>query len=255
MIRHAEQETRFADILTEMAADNPFVCRILSLYNSYPPHLVFVDYWLVLSDAGACTGAIARSGTAFVLYLTGETDLDEVSAFMRVAGASEILCDGAFPLTLHHAQETRGVVLVRRDPIKGERGALLSPDLRAFYALLTACAGEGFTPPAFEDFYVDVNHKLRHNACRLCGIEVDGALAAAAMTVAESDRAAVLGAVACDPQYRRKGLGSAVVRGLTDALIGEGKSVYLHRAQNANAAFYEALGFEKCGEWREYRLA
>lgn len=252
MIRHAAQDARFAETLTALGGEDPFACRILSLYNSYPPHLVFVDYWLVLNEAQVCTGAIARSGAAFVLFLTEQTDLEEVSAFMRVAGATGILCDARYPLDLRGSTETTGVILRRDTPIDGDEAALHAPDLRAVYDLLARCADESFTPPPFEDFYVDVNHKLRHRACRLCGIERDGDLAAVAMTVAESGSAAVLGAVACAPEYRRLGCGSAVVRALTNALIAEGKSVYLHRARTANAAFYEALGFAPCGEWREY---
>ena len=130
---------------------------------------------------------------------------------------------------------------------------IIEPDIRSAYDLIVKCADENFTPPEFEDFYVDVNHKLRHNAIRLYGICDGETLAAIAMTVAESGDGAVLGAVACHPDYRRSGYGSKIVSSLTNTLIAEGKAVYLHRAQNANAAFYQKLGFDNCGSWREYR--
>ena len=99
-----------------------------------------------------------------------------------------------------------------------------------------------------------MNHKLRHNAARICGIEHDGKLAALAMTVAESDDGAVLGAVACAQEFRRSGFASAVVKHITNSLISEGKNVFLHRAKNANVSFYSGLGFSECGTWREYLL-
>ena len=132
--------------------------------------------------------------------------------------------------------------------------SFVEPDLRAAYELIFGCADENFRPPAFEDFYVDVNHKLRHNAARICGIEHDGKLAALAMTVAESDDGAVLGAVACAQEFRRSGFASAVVKHITNSLISAGKNVFLHRAKNANVSFYSGLGFSECGTWREYLL-
>ena len=63
------------------------------------------------------------------------------------------------------------------------------------YELITRCSGENFIPPSFDDFYVDVNHKLRHNTMRLYGINCSDKLVSVAMTVAESDDGAVLGAV------------------------------------------------------------
>ena len=141
------------------------------------------------------------------------------------------------------------------DEIEDEEEAkVITPDIKAAFDLIVSCEGEGFQPPEFDSFYVDVNHKLRHHTMRLCGIEDNGKLAALAMTVAESDTAAVLGAVACAPEYRRKRYGSAVVKHITNSLVAEGKRVYLHRAQNANVRFYQKLGFTECGQWREYHI-
>ena len=106
--------------------------------------------------------------------------------------------------------------------------------------------------PIFDDFYVDVNHKLRHNATRMYGVYDGTKLVAMAMTVAESNNGAVLGAVSCHPDYRKHGYGSTVVKYISNRLIAENKTVYLHRAKNANQSFYNNLGFEQCGSWQEY---
>lgn len=255
MIQAVTENTDFAGAIRAFSALDPFACRILSLYQSYRPELVFVDYWLQLDDeSGAVTGAVARNGSNFILFLTDKSDLDEVSSFVRVGGAAGIICSGSYELDLN-MKTTTGAVLVRNTPFEEDGGlSIVEPDLRAAYELIFGCADENFRPPAFEDFYVDVNHKLRHNAARICGIEHDGKLAALAMTVAESDDGAVLGAVACAQEFRRSGCASAVVKHITNSLISEGKNVFLHRAKNANVSFYSGLGFSECGTWREYLL-
>ena len=96
MIQAVTENTDFAGAIRAFSALDPFACRILSLYQSYRPELVFVDYWLQLDDeSGAVTGAVARNGSNFILFLTDKSDLDEVSSFVRVGGAAGIICSGS----------------------------------------------------------------------------------------------------------------------------------------------------------------
>ena len=255
MIRSVTDGLDFAAELLKMSDGDPFACRILSLFHSYHPGLAFVDYWLTADDDGTTNGAIARNGSNFILFLTEQSALDEIASFLRLSGATGILCDGKYRLDFS-AGDTTGVIMKINTPIDvaDEDITLVAPDIKSAYELISLCADENFTPPAFEDFYVDVNHKLRHGAMRMYGIIDEGTLAALALTVAESGDGAVLGAVACHPDYRRKGFGSLIVQHTVNRLIAEQKTVFLHRAENANAAFYHKLGFIDCGIWREYKV-
>ena len=90
MILTADNCEKFISTIESLDGLDPFACRIISLCTSYNPHLPFVDYWTVFDDeSNTATGAIARNGTDFILFLTDKTDIDEVSTFMRVAGAQE----------------------------------------------------------------------------------------------------------------------------------------------------------------------
>ncbi len=245
----------FINLLSCISADDPFACRIISQYNSYPYSLAFVDYWTVIDDStGECTGAVSRCGTNFILFLTDKTNLDEVSSFMRIAGASSAICSGDYKLDLFKGKCVNGVILRKNTPFEIFDSSLsvTEPGIKQAYELIIKCEDENFVPPAFDDFYVDVNHKLRHNTMRMCGISEQNNLVAVAMTVAESSNAAVLGAVSCHPDYRKHGYGSSIVKYITNMLVDENKTVYLHRAKNANRSFYNNLGFEETGKWVEY---
>lgn len=256
MILSVDSKTDFVNTLYKMSGTNPYACRIISMYNSYNPDLVFVDYWLVLDEENKCQGAIARNGTAFIVYVTDKADLDEVSSFMRVAGASSILCDEKVRLDIYNSKSIRGAVLKKNSPFEeeNEEYSFVVPDIKKAYELILKCADDNFTPPEFEDFYVDVNHRLRHNTMRICGIENNGELASVAMTVAESKVSGIIGALACNPSERNKGFGSATVKHITNELIRENKTVYLYRAENTNISFYNRLGFVETGMWKEYHL-
>ncbi len=245
----------FINLINEISCDDPFACRIISQYSSYNSSLAFVDYWTVIDDeSGKCTGAVSRCGTDFILFLTDNTNIEEVSSFMRIAGASSIICSGSYSLDLFESKNVSGVILKKNKPFEiiDKSIDVRVPDIKSAYELIVKCADENFVPPDFDDFYVDVNHKLRHKAMRMCGVYEQNELAAVAMTVAESLGGAVLGAVACHPEYRKHGYGSSAVKYITNLLINEGKTVYLHRAKNANQSFYSSLGFEEIGKWREY---
>lgn len=255
MIISANEVKDYVGSISLLSALDPFACRIISLYNSYKPELAFVDYWLTCDEnSGKATGAIARNGSNFILFLTEKCNLDEVSSFMRVAGASGIICSGEYELELSGHKSVTGSVLVKSTSFEniGDNFNIVKPDIKSAYDLIISCADENFTAPAFDDFYVDVNHKLRHSAMRMYGIEKNGALVSVAMTIAESTNSAVLGAVACSSEYRKQGYGSAIVKYITNRLITENKSVFLHRGKDANVSFYNNLGFSECGTWREY---
>lgn len=254
MIISVDQNADYVNVISRLSADNPFACRLISLYKSYKPSLAFVDYWLLMGETLNYTGAIARNGSVFVLFLTDESDLEEVSSFMRVSGATEILCDGKYKLDLFDMQPRSGVILSKTELFDKllPYAQIVQPDIREAYYLIVRCAERHFQPPSFEDFYVDVNHKLRHRSMSMYGVREGHRLAAVAMTVAESKNSAVLGAVACDPDFRKNGYGSAIVKYITNHMLEQGKTVYLHRAQHANEHFYAKLGFSEYGRWTEY---
>lgn len=256
MILSSDKTNDFVALVSSISENDPFVCRIVSLYMSYGPSLPFVDYWVVIDDKSRkCTGAIARSGTDFILSLTDEADLEEISSFMRVAGAFTVICSAKYELDLYGYRTAEGPILSRNTRSNNDTSMdIVIPQIKDAYSLIVASSDENFTPPPFDDFYVDVNHKLRHETMRLFGVCEEDTLSAVAMTVAESYNGAVIGAVACLPEMRNKGFGSYIVDYLTDILVSEGKCVYVHRAENANKSFYENLGFNQIDVWREYHF-
>ncbi len=170
----------------------------------------------------------------------------------------------------------------KADALSGETGAvcreaadsLVTPQPRELYPLLRACFGDALPP--FESWYVDVSHRFRHGWCRTAGIRTGGALAACAMTTAEcgpepaaaenfpgnrgtsceginpyNGGAALLGAVATQPEYRGRGYASRCLSALTAALQAEGRHVLLSPKNEYAQALYERLGFMVCGEWGE----
>ena len=76
----------------------------------------------------------------------------------------------------------------------------------------------------------------------------DGVAVASAMTVAEWQGGAVIGAVATDPKHRGNGYASRCVTALTRQLQQQNKQVYICPKNEYAKRLYERLGFTECDE-------
>ena len=109
-------------------------------------------------------------------------------------------------------------------------------------------AGFGDAAPAYDAFYADVLHRMRHGCFEQRVVKGDNGLLACAMTVAYCDDAAMIGAVATHPDARRKGYASACVTQLAASLQAQGKAVYLCPKNPYAERLYLSLGFEIKGQ-------
>lgn len=251
MIRIACDDLNIEPYISAMSVDNPFGCRISSLYKTYDYHLPFVDYW-IQTDNNKCTSIIARLETSFILLLTDFSDLVEMSSFMRVSGAVSIICDGRFTLDCG-LNRVEGPILSSKSVMQNDADfSVISPSVKEVYSLISKCTSKNFAVPSYESFTLDVSHKLNKKTVRIYGIK-DNELISCIMTLAESKDSAVLGALATNPDFRRQGHGAFLIKYINNALVGEGKAVFLHRAPDENIEFYNKLGFITYGKWAEYK--
>ena len=246
-------ENNLSDIMP-LCQNNPFGCRIYSLIKTYSPKLPFVDYWVQTID-DVPVSAVARLETVFILRLTKNSDMEEISSFLRVSGATSIICDGKYYPDVPLLNRKEGLILQKNSMFNLDSNCNVeSPTVKEVYDVIKSCASENFNVPPYESFALDVSHKLKSRAIRIIGTKTDDDFDACIMTLAESEDSAVLGALATLPTARNRGYGSFLIKFLCNQLIAENKSVYLHRAKNENIEFYNNLGFINYGMWAEYSI-
>ncbi len=245
MIRLAERKT-----LTAIQSADPFCTRILSLYESYGEGYDFIGFWEQEID-GEITAAIARFEEKFSLYLTDGADVEELAAFLRFQGAGSVMLDERFALPLSAGRSLRGQVLAYRGENYISELEIYQPEIKPLYALLKSCESEHFIVPAYLPFLSDVRHRLNRGKCQIVGTDVESVLASALMTVSETAYAAILGAVATRPDYRRRGLSRELVRTLASRITKQGREAFVFSASESNTRFYENSGFEVVAEFRE----
>ena len=102
----------------------------------------------------------------------------------------------------------------------------------------------------FESWYVDLRHRIRHGGAKALTLRMDGMILASGILSSVTDKGAVLTAVRTQPEFRRMGYGSMLVRRLVADCKG---TVYLMREQGRNEQFYLQNGFINQGLWRQYQ--
>ncbi len=250
MIKICDKDFSVKEYLDNLSYNNPFGCRIKALYDTYDYSLAFVDFWAQIID-DTIVSLIARMETSFILRLTDDSDLEEVSSFIRVSGASNVICDGKYSLDCAMKKVT-GPVFVSVDVMENERDFnVFNPHIKDVYNIISKYKSKNFNVPGYESFALDVAHKLNKKTMRIYGIG-ESSLICCIMTLAETKDGAVLGALATDPDFRRRGYGAFLIKYINNALVKEGKSVFLHRAPDENIEFYNKLGFKEYGLWAEY---
>ena len=116
---------------------------------------------------------------------------------------------------------------------------LTEPSPRQMYPLLSTAFGEDM--PAFDGWYVDVSHRIRHGICQTAGVERDGKLVSTAMTVALSEKAIIIGSVATAATHRKQGLASQCLKKL--AAQNSEKVVMISPKNDSAEKLYTSLGF------------
>ncbi|NLJ30290.1 MAG: GNAT family N-acetyltransferase [Clostridiales bacterium] len=224
-------------------------CRILAAAEAYGLSEPFAQFWTQGESAAVC-----KLDDTVILEIRRAADLEELASFLRMSGASRLLCSWETAGKMSLPAVRRGAVMtlsnIKKYTLPAD--AQINPGVRDIYSLLCRCESPSFPVPEFEPFYLDLSHRIRHGTALAVGIRKEGALAVCAVCAAMAGPHAVISAVAVAPEFRRMGLGRTVTEALLSRLPQKKVSVF--RAEDENEAFYRSLDFLPGGTFAELML-
>lgn len=117
---------------------------------------------------------------------------------------------------------------------------------RALYSLICENIPGSFidTKDAYLSFLSDFTFRKRRKLARCKGIIQDGKLVSSVITSAETDKCALLSAVASDKSVRGTGHGKRTVLSAVSELKNENKNIFVIALNESAQGFYEHIGFE-----------
>ena len=98
-------------------------------------------------------------------------------------------------------------------------------------------------------WYPDVSHRIRHDCAHSATILDGDHVVSTAMTVAETDTAAVIGQVATHSDYRGRGYAKSCINSLISRC--KDKVLYILPMTEYAHNLYIKMGFVPDGEWAE----
>ena len=247
---------KFELTLNEVCRHSPHGARIISYFNAY--HGIkynFLDFWLQTNDSGRPSCAVCRYYST--LIICGESCyMAELDNFVCMLSPAVIMCDTNYDFSYQCSCAGGEIMRCKKLNDCAEKKHSIhrsSSDmsyLRKIYDLLCK-TDDRISPDSFEDYFLDISHKIRHGAAEVYSIYNGNDLLSTATVTAMSDSEAVIGCVATDFAYREKGLASELVGYITEKHLNKEREVFLQREKPIG--LYERLGFEVCGEWYEYK--
>ncbi len=257
MIKINDESREFKSTVLELCENSPFGSRIYSYFTAYDNKYPFIDSWLCSED-GRYTCVVCRYYNT--VMICGEVTF-EIAAFIAALAPGEIICDGASDIPLDMIW-TKGEIMrcvklndkycknIDKFAIADIKGSI--NDLKQIYNLMAD--GFEFDPRAgFDDFAVDISHRIRHGTANIYAVRLQDKIVSSLTVSANSPNCAVISGIVTSPGSRCHGMGSALIAFAVNKLLSQGKNVYLQREKKID--IYEKMGFTVCGIWKEGRCS
>lgn len=234
--------------------NTPFGCKIEGLWRAYGLDLPFARFWIQESMDGKVTAALSFLDGAVVLDWRPVADTEELTMFLSALACNALLCAEQASQALYGKADRKGAILVRQksadlsqEGTSGNGSFSETVSIRDVFQLLCDC-GE-LKAEQFEPFYLDVSHRVRHNAAIAGGMNRENRLVACALVASITKNMAVLSAVAVHPDVRRQKIGDRLLRHILSILSP--RQVFVLCGTEQAKRFYHSLSFSEYGQWSE----
>lgn len=224
-----------------------FGTRIKAYFNCYSTDYDFVRFWAQTDDNGAVTAAISRVDGDMTIT-ADDANYEELLQFVKIVGFATIQC-GRSVARHFTADEALWGYVVSFEKQKENIPVTLKRDyeLKEIYDIIKA---ENLTGVGdFLPWLSDTTFRINRGTAKPLLCEIDGNNAGCAMVLFRTDKAALLGAVATVPSFRGRGVARALVTGLANEELANGRRVQLLCKSDSIVEFYKSIGFTVTDEW------
>ncbi|MDE5671570.1 MAG: GNAT family N-acetyltransferase [Eubacterium sp.] len=218
--------------------------RILSLLNAYGCKYPFVRFYRQKDVNGNITAIISYLDYDATVSFSSEANKNEITEFLSVIGFSSVLCDEHLIVSADYED---GIVMKSNKNIEISMPYIKIDEYPPLFDLYNFI---DYGESNFEAWYVDINHRIRHNAAKAVTLNIKDEIISSAIFSSIYKNNAILTGVQTKPEFRKMGYGSALVSAMC---CDFGGNVYLMRENERNESFYKKLGFENIGKWRMYK--
>lgn len=231
--------------ISEYEVKDIYSVRIFSLLCAYGCKYPFARFYRQTDENDRATAVLSvLDGNITVSFIEDGADKRELSEFISVIGFSSVLCSDDLHIECAY---TSGAVMSNDKKIEIPCDYTVIDEYPYLFDLYNFI---DYGEKNFESWYVDISHRIRHNAAKAVSLNIGGQIISSAIFSSIYKEDAVLTAVQTKPEYRKMGYASSLVSAMCCDIRG---TVYIMREENINESFYKKLGFKNIGKWRIYK--
>lgn len=238
MIRLIENLENEIEKLTAFAETDCLGVRALGPLLAYGTGYDFLTAWVQETDK--ITALITRFYGAFTVHAGEGADINEIDEFLAAMGASAVVSDcrpgNKYVMKLEKGADCTASSVTNCNCIGNS-------DFRAFYGIISECHDD-YDAASFEDWYVDMSHRVRHGTADIFLLSFDGTFVSAAAALSVTPHCVFLSAISTLPQFRGRHFAHTLIKEICDRYSD--RTVYLFCDED-KVPFYEKAGFSNTG--------
>lgn len=210
-------------------------------------------FWVVLSPEGKPLGALSSVQGDCIFSSLHPSCYEEAAELLALLPCQSLLAEEAF---VKQAARRMGGESYFSLALVCETGGQASPrivqrgeNLRPLYHLLCIGSPAFAARSQYDSWLSSLSLRMSRGCATVYALEEKGELLACGIIGYRGEDSGEIGSIVTAPSARGKGLGREMVLHLTAALAAEGRTAFLHLAQESLLPFYQSAGFVFAGRW------
>lgn len=230
-------------LFENLPKDDPFAIKLKALYKAYGTDTDFL-YFYKITDLSFEKALICRMNGVVTVSAFDEYDNAELYCFCKFFGCT--LEGRNLDAEENITMECGNIISFRNVDCESEPCLM---DIKSAYDVMLSADSSSVTLPMYDDFYVDMSHRIRHGISLIYGTYEENQPIGAVLVSHICDDSSLISGVALKKEYRGKGLGKQIVMSVVASENKNGRTVYLMCIDELTD-FYLKCGGKICGKFK-----
>lgn len=246
MIKYLSVDTKYRNVTAKLKDKDVFFTRINVLYKSYGLNCDFLDIWYQ-SFSEDHVSLISRLDNQFILFLTVNSNIEEIEEFLNVLGFSHLLFNEKYSLSFNSSKSETGLIMKREfvDNTIIENNCIFTTnnEYKDVFNFFNTCNSTVVKISDYGYFATDLHSKVRVNCSKIYSLKVNDKIVSCAIVTGD-ERCKIISPIATLPQYRNNDYAKSLLNNVKE------DNLYL-LCEDKLKECYTKMGFNIIGKWKE----
>ncbi len=227
--------------------------RIYTLYNCYGNDYPFTRLWVCYNENKEITACISIMSGVATIAASAQCDFEELALFFGKDSTVDVFeideeTGKIFNNYLNYNFTKRPIMkFFGNFEYDGSKCSIYTDVLKFSFKILKNSDPE-FKDIDFISWFYDIHKRCKNQLCQIFAVKYNGKWVSTGGYYISSPISVVIGGIATEPDYRKMGFASELVKKLTHIILEQKKDPFLIAAKEDLTRFYEKLGYRRVSD-------